>query len=345
MKAKQLLLSAALLLTFTVNAQDVHFSQIPMTPLVLNPAEAALGHNVQAIINYKDQWRSVTSPYRTFNVSADFAVLRKPGGNRLGLGVNVFSDKAGEANMGTTTGLLHLSGVVAANDMNLFSAGISGGFGQRTLQYDKLSWDNQYDGMAYDPSRPSREPSTFANHSYLDLSAGLAWFYGKNHSTLSSKDALTINVGFAAHHLNKPVYSFYGENSQRLPVKLIAHGTADIGLKNTSLILEPSYLVMIQGGHREITPGMMVKYVPHEASRYTGRVKASAFGLGGYFRVKDAFVVATRYEFSNWAIGMSYDVNVSNLKTVSNARGGFEVSLRYMSPSPFSSGNSSRLFD
>jgi hypothetical protein len=102
---------------------------------------------------------------------------------------------------------------------------------------------------------------------------------------------------------------------------------------------------MIQGGHHEITAGMMFKYLMQDASKYTGRKKPSAFALGGYYRFADAFVVATRYEFSNFSIGMSYDINMSDLKTASRSKGGFEVSLRFVNPSPFGKSSSSKLFD
>jgi type IX secretion system PorP/SprF family membrane protein len=328
-------------------AQDVHFSQMPETPLLLNPAEAALGHDVLAIINYKDQWKSIstTSAYKTFNVSGDFAFMKKPNGNHLGLGVDVFSDKAGDGAMATTTGQLHLSGVISANDNNSFSAGIYGGFGQRSLQYDKLYWDNQYDGMNYNSGLPSGEPATFANHTYVDFGAGLGWFYGKGHSTLSSNDQKTFNAGIALQHINQPSYSFYGDGGQKLPMRLVQHATADIGIKNWNVVLEPTYIVMIQGGHHEITAGMLFKYIMQDASKYTGRKKPAAFSLGGYYRYSDAFIIATRYEFSNYSIGMSYDLNLSNLKTASKSKGGFEISLRFMSPNPFGKTTTTKLFD
>lgn len=348
MKTKKLFLAAAAasFLPFVAFAQDIHFSQLTETPLLLNPAQTAMSHKVMAILNFKDQWKSVSNvPYRTFNFCADYAYAKKPSGSHLGVGLNVFSDKAGDGAMGTTTGQLHLSGVLAANDKNLLSLGLFGGFGQRSLSYDKLYWDNQYDGSAYNAALPTGEPGTFGNHTYADFGAGLAWFYGEGHSTLSSKDALTFNAGFALHHINQPVYSFYGAGEQKLPMKFVAHGNADIGLKNKNLVLQPSYIVMLQGGHREINAGMMFKYVLQEASHYTGRKKPAAFVLGCYYRFSDAAVILTGYEFSNYRIGLSYDLNVSDLNTASKSKGGFEVSLRFMSPSPFGKGSSSKLFD
>ncbi|TND09478.1 MAG: hypothetical protein FD123_1284 [Bacteroidetes bacterium] len=337
MKKKLLILPLVFVVFAEANAQDIHFSQITATPLLLNPSQAGLGHDVLAIINYKDQWRSVAtaSAYRTFNTSADFSLLKKPSGTHLGMGVNIFSDKAGDANMGTTTGQLHLSGVLGVNDNNLVSAGIFGGYGQRSLQYDKLYWDNQYDGVQYNSALPSGEPQTFANYGYLDIGAGMSWFFSAGHSTLSSNDAKLFNLGVAFHHLNKPVYSYYGNSDERLPMKIILHGNADIGIKNYNLVLQPSYIVMLQHAHREITPGLVFKYITKESSKYTGRKKASAFMLGGYFRMKDAIVATAGYEFSSWAIGMSYDINISDLSTATNARGGFEISLRYILPNPF----------
>lgn len=337
MKKQILLLPLIFILISDTNAQDIHFSQFTATPLLLNPSQAALGHDVLAIVNYKDQWRSVAtaSAYRTFNASADFAVMKKENGSHLGLGVNIFSDKAGDANMGTTTGQLHVAGVLGIDDNNLISGGLFGGYGQRSLQYDKLYWDNQYDGSQYNSSLPSGEPQNFANYGFLDVGAGASWFYSEGHSTLSSNDARLFNLGVAVHHLNRPKYSYYGNGEDRLPIKVMFHGTADIGIKNWSLVLQPSYLVMLQGAHREITPGLNFKYITQESSKYTGRKKASAFYLGAYFRMKDAVVANAGYEFSSWSIGTSYDINISDLSVATKARGGFEISLRYMLPNPF----------
>jgi type IX secretion system PorP/SprF family membrane protein len=338
--------AATFFLPLFLSAQDVHFSQMTETPLLLNPAEAGLAHPYEGIINFKDQWRSVTStPYRTYNVCGDMAFLVKNNGSHLGAGLNVFSDKAGDGQMGTTAGSLHLSGILAANDRNLLSVGLYGGFGQCSLSDDKLYWDKQYDGMNFDANRPTFEPTAVGNFSFSDFGAGVAWNYGKIHSTMSAGDDKTFNAGFSVQHINQPAYSFYGENGNHLPMKFVAHGNADIGLKNKNLILEPSYIVFLQGGHHEINAGMLVKMVMQDASHYTGRKKPGAFIIGGYYRLGDAVVVATGYEFSGFRIGLSYDVNLSDLKTASKARGGFEVALRYSSPNPFGKGGSSKSFD
>jgi len=56
--------------------------------------------------------------------------------------------------------------------------------------------------------------------------------------------------------------------------------------------------------------------------------------LGGYYRTGDAAMITAGVEFKGFRIGVSYDYNVSDLKTASNGDGGFELSIRYIAPNP-----------
>ena len=54
-----------------VLSQDIHFSQSASgrTPLIINPALTGIfkgDHRV--LINYKDQWRSIDTPYKTYDL-------------------------------------------------------------------------------------------------------------------------------------------------------------------------------------------------------------------------------------------------------------------------------------
>lgn len=328
---KRMTATAVLLLPFTASAQDIHFSQFTQAPLLLNPANTGLAHDMSVYVNYKDQWRSVTNnPFKTFNMSADMTFMQRKSGSHAGVGINFFSDKAGDGAMRTTTGQLHLSGVIALNDASFLSAGIYGGFGQRSLNYSNLYWDNQFIGGQLDLTAPSGEPTTFANRSYADVGAGLAYYYGTGNNTISSNDAWNLTIGFSAWHLNQPAYTYYGATDNKLPLKFVAHGNAEIGIKNFSLVVEPGYLVMIQGGHHEINAGALFKYWMQEASVYTGRKKPIAWVLGGYYRVGDAVNLVTGFEMYPFRVGFSYDINLSRLTPASQSRGGFEVSLRFM---------------
>jgi len=55
----------------SVYSQDLHFSQFNETPSLVNPALTGSQYVMRASIIYKDQWGSVTVPYRTYGASYD----------------------------------------------------------------------------------------------------------------------------------------------------------------------------------------------------------------------------------------------------------------------------------
>jgi hypothetical protein len=52
--------------------------------------------------------------------------------------------------------------------------------------------------------------------------------------------------------------------------------------------------------------------------------------VGGFLRWKDAFIPVVKVDMRSLSVALSYDVNVSQLKTASQGRGGFELSLSYI---------------
>ena len=53
------------------------------------------------------------------------------------------------------------------------------------------------------------------------------------------------------------------------------------------------------------------------------------FSAGAFMRWKDAMIPVAKMEYKPFTISVSYDANVSQLKTASNSRGGFELSISY----------------
>ena len=330
-----LYLLLALIISSSSIAQDIHFSQFDETPVQLNPSNVGVHHEIQVIANYKNQWQSVASPFKTFAMSLDTRLLKRKK-NHIGLGFDFFNDKAGDANVTTNQFNVSLSGIVPISRKSLFSGGLVCGYASHTINTGGLTWGNQYNGMAYQGSLSSGEPITVSNASYFDMGAGLNYSYGTDEMYISANNARKLNLGVAVFHANQPVYSFYGDASQKLYTKFVFNGNAAIGVNNTNLILKPSYIVLLQGPSKEVTPGMMFQYILQESSKYTGNKKPAAISLGGYYRIGDAFIAVVKFEYANYEIGFSYDVNLSQLKTVSSTRGGFEISLRFVAPSMFS---------
>ena len=52
--------------------------------------------------------------------------------------------------------------------------------------------------------------------------------------------------------------------------------------------------------------------------------------VGSWLRTKDAGCFVVAMDYGNINVGLSYDLNYSELKQASNKRGGFELSFRYI---------------
>lgn len=334
MKKTFLISVISVIIAISCYGQDIHFSQFHQTPLQINPALTGVFKGDQRVIlNYKDQWGSVIeNPFTTYALSIDAAMFKRQWANGyLGAGLFVFSDKAGKSEFGTTQVSLSLSGIVPLNNKQLVSVGLQGGFAQRGIQNTNLIWDNEYtDGTSYDPTLNSGRPS----FGFGDFSGGLHWRYGSDASTLSSNDALGVNAGVAFFHINRPKQDF-NLSIDKLYTKLAFHGGGFIGIKNTNVVLLPSVLFLMQGPSIETNAGIMFKYILKQQSKYTKFVKGSAISIGGHLRIGDAFIPSVLLEVANFAVGVSYDINVSSLNVASSGRGGLEISLRYINPNPF----------
>ena len=187
----------------------------------------------------------------------------------------------------------------------------------------------------YDASLSSGETFASNGFSYFDAGTGIVYSYKDGDDYTPSNDGKSFNVGFAAYHVNKPKYSFMNNSSERLSVRYSAFANAIIGQRNSNWSFLPGVYYQLQGKAQEILIGSSVKYCVSEGSDVTGFNKSTYVSFGAYFRTKDAFILRAMLEWSDFSIGLAYDVNVSNLRTVSNTKGGAEIFLRYNMGSGF----------
>ncbi|MBI3510312.1 MAG: PorP/SprF family type IX secretion system membrane protein [Bacteroidetes bacterium] len=330
--------AAAFILPLFSFAQDIHFSQFYLTPLTQNPSLAGLHHDMQAIVNYKDQWQSVSnSPYRTMAFSYDMRLNKKKAKKGFcAAGVNFFSDKSGDSKMTTTQANFTFAYHVFLNKYNTIGGGLQAGFFQRSISYSDLTWGNQFNGSNYDGSLPNGEPNGGTTFSRFDLSGGVVYNFNNTSGDIKVTDNhdLRFTGGVAFFHPQHSAYSFYG-NPENLYMKYVVHGNAVISIPNSNIAVLPGFMYYRQGPAQEIFAGWLVRYKLKQDSKYTGFEKGAAFSLGAFYRAKDAIAVCSLLEYSKYAIGVSYDVNISPLRAASSARGGIEITLRFVNPNPF----------
>jgi type IX secretion system PorP/SprF family membrane protein len=307
-------------------SQDIHFSQSFASPLSLNPASSGnFDGTFRLNCNYKDQWRSVSKPYKTIYAAADYiAFKKKKTGNYFGIGLSFYNDQAGTSNFATNAVSLSLAYNVKMNKYNFLAAGLGFGFAQKSFNVNGLKWDNQFNGTAYDANLATEESIFNQRVNYMDFSAGLLW-------NVIANDKNKITIGASVFHLNKPNQAFSKTSRDPLDPKIVIHANAQfrIGQRNSSFV--PIVVFTNQGKLNEITAGGMIKYDLGLQSKYTGINKPSFLSLGLLHRVNDAVIAILNIEYKQvYKFGFSYDINASGLTKASKGRGGIELHIGYI---------------
>ncbi len=298
-----------------VDAQDIHWSQINNNPLFQNPSNAGnFDGDYRFVGNYKDQWRSVTIPYSTLSVSVDKKSEKRPA---LGYGLLFFHDVAGDGFFRTIELQFNGSYALSFKDKrHSLRFGINLGLNNRQVNWDVLHFDNQFNGITFDPSLATNE--NFQTGQNTNLSLGLGSIY-----TFQLSENKKINIGYGAYNINQPNQGFYSAIVKR-DVRHAIFITGQYPL-NIDWDLLPSINSSFQGVYSELLVGSAAKYTL-EKTVYAYK----AIYAGIYLRNKDAFILHAGMDYQNWFVGLSYDLNFSKLVPASNARGGFEIAVKYI---------------
>jgi len=330
-------------------SQDFHFSLYNENPLLINPALAGSNYVMRASAIYRTQWSSIATPFTTYGVSFESrfkasnwekadpkkTMIFKKSTNRMAGGISIYNDKAGEAKVGTFVTNLTYAMFFPLNKNSNISLGLQGGFAQRKMDESKLIYGRQYDGYTYDVNLPTGETYSRQSLMYGDIGSGIAYTFNRAERSIAANDQINAQVGFSAFHLTRPQQNFMNGESDRLYRKYVFHGNLLFGIPNSLIGIAPTWLIEMQGPSKKIMAGMMVKYYIKDDSKYTGFLKRSSIGIGANYRTGDAIVTTILVEVGRFAIGYSYDINISKLANASNGRGGSEITLRMMTPTAF----------
>ena len=307
-----------LIFSISLNAQDIHFSQFNASYLNLNPALTGnFDGTYRFNANFRNQWSSIAEPFRTFAFSVE---KRSPFYQvpNLHLGLSFFNDEAGLGGLQQTQVNINVGYDYALNQDSTFIAlgGIQAGYSARSINFNAFSFDQQYNGVRFNENLNNGENFNQNTTSSLNLAAGLGFAYLIDH-----RKKITANASF--FNLSRPDQNFQ-EVSVPLELRSNFSLSADYMLAE-DLDLLPSVLYSQQGDFSELVIGSNVRY-RFEKDRSLG---TNLYG-GLWYRNKDAFIVQLGLDYQQWNFGLSYDLNVSDLRTATNRRGGLELALTYI---------------
>ena len=310
----------------TVCGQDFQLSGYNQLPVNINPAMTGFIEKgkSRAMATHRNQWSSIlnTDAFKTYAASYEHRICDN---NFWGLGGFVMTDKSGSPSFNTTQALFSLSYHHKLSSGTHLAVGINTGLLNYRID-DNLAFSEQFDGnVGFDTALPNFENTDNFNSDLLDLGAGLLW-YKANTQTRGSSFQWHLGLAFQ-HLIPSSQYTFTqssNQNSINLRVKKTVHGGLNWKFnKNRKLAFK----------------GIFQWQVPHWQLTSGFYLQLSSIKIGAAARITqnqpkeiappllDAIILSLSYQVNNTSFGMSYDLNVSPLRTATNYKGGFEVTI------------------
>jgi type IX secretion system PorP/SprF family membrane protein len=301
--------------------QDIVFSQFYELPMLRNPALAGIFNgNFRLTGAYRNQWQSVTVPYRTMALGAEIKILRGLyEGDFLTTGVQVTNDIAGDSKLQRTQifPVLNYHKLLNEEKSTFLSIAFMGGPVNERFDPGKLQFDDQFVNGAYASSNPTRQQFNSTHFTYLDASVGVSF------KTLIN-ESINVYAGTGLFHITRPRVAFTHDYDVRLNKKWVINaGLSAWTSEVDKIVVYADYF--IQGGDRLAQGGVLLSHSFDE----TGAEATMSIAAGATYRWKDAFIPVLKLYTNKLGIGLSYDVNISKLRTASQYRGGFELTLSY----------------
>jgi len=293
----------------------MHFGHFFNTPLMINPAKSGQFDGEWRLhANYRDQWRSITVPYRSYAFSGDYRPLLLGFPLQVGAGLYLLNDHAGDGQLNTQK--IYFSAAVAKNFEALhlhLSLGAGYGNVQQHTDFSKYRFDRQWTDHGFDAHLATGEKKGEARYSYRDLTLGLYTLYrpDKTHEW---------HLSYSVAHSLVPLYSFY--NQSRLGRRHFLEGGAGLRFDNQWLA-EPAFFFSWQKAASEFLIGGNLHY-------YLQNNPVERLSAGVWWRASGDAIPAIGLSFRGVESMLSYDFNLYDIRQASKTLGGFELSMKYI---------------
>ena len=302
-------------------SQDPSFSQFFTSPLNINPAlTARINSKWRVISNLRDQWIGPASPYASGTISYDTRALEKYMSENtvFGIGGMLMYDQAMRSIYKASFASLNLSYnvLLAEGDFqHRLGIGVGGIYGNKRVDFSRLYFAEQFIGNGFDQNLPSGEHALSNMKPYLSSSVGMLY---SATGTLSNFD-----IGGAVYHINKPKQTFMQDPHQYLAPRWVGHANFETYLNDVFLLTTNGIYQRQSKTNYFSVGGALGYYLSNDY--YTQKDVLVSFGL--WYWSNNAIIPYVGLSYSNFQVGLSYDVTVSKLRQADPRPKTFEISL------------------
>lgn len=323
--ASVVIVIANIFYTLNLSAQDMHLSQFWRAETALNPGAVGMsGDSYRFHLHQRTQWAKLASkPFLTEVFSFDMPY------DRFGIGATIVNNTMGAGNLNEFHFLPAISfQITENNDIHHLCAGVQPGFIYKSINISNLLFDSQYNDVTgeYDANLPNEENFIKNREMLFDLGFGAYYYTRHPLDAFKGKTAFSgiipVYGGFSAFHLTQPKEKYFGSGN-------VQHrrwvGYAGAMYKfHQDFGVEGNVLYMRQAKNNDLSMGLLVHYHLKQGTDHY------FINAGAHYRWKDAVIPQIGFSWREFNVGLSYDINVSSLKTYSRGRGGFEIAITYL---------------
>jgi type IX secretion system PorP/SprF family membrane protein len=274
--------------------QDPMYSQYQFNGLIINPAYAGTHDVLSAALLYRNQWVGLPGAPKTFTFSAD-APFRK---NKVGLGLDIISDKIG---VSSKTGIFGIYSYKIPFAKNTLSLGLQFGFNFFSSNYTGVQFSNQ----------DNKSDNAFSvNYSDGYPNFGLGAYYYSEKFYLGVSLPQFVNQTFLNKFFSKPeVYRYDQANHFFLTSGYVFKINNDLSIK----------------------PSLLMKYVngaPIEMDLNATAWFYELLGLGISYRSMDAINALSEVKVTpQLFLGYAFEYSLTSIRNYNS--GTHEIMLRY----------------
>lgn len=318
-----------LLIAGMATAQDVGFSQYYDQPMLRNPALAGIfTGDIRVTASYRNQWQSVTVPYRTFGLSTEIKFpVNVAQDDNLTVGLQLLRDVAGDSQFSTTQVMpaINYSLPLSKTRTSYLSVGFMGGSMQQRFDPTKLVFNDQYlegNNGTFTVLPYTNQTFNRTSVNYFDLSTGISY-------NGQFKEDIDYFVGVGMFHITQPKVGFFQEKTILLNRKLAFN--AGLSLPTNELDKLVFYADYFREYDHQFNPvhinvlqaGAMISH------DFSGGEGDQLITGGVIYRMNDAIVPVIQLQQYRFTLGLSYDISIDKLAAAARYRGGFELVLSY----------------
>lgn len=301
-------------------AQYPVFSHLDWMQTQFNPSFLGVNRQEKILLDYNNSWISNEVNSKQGVLQYDRAFIRTNDRNLGGIGVSIFNNRVDYKEVfNRFQASASAAYAVSLSNSVYLNLGLQGSYHDDNVNNAGLLTGSQYvPGRGFDPGIGSNEPGTNQKVNYFGLSTGLFLYQ-------ETDDVLPDNYfGFSVMNINRPVNSFYEQDSRLAPQFNVMGGIRILEGMKSRLLGEAWYNTTNQRSN--VTLGA-IYHIDNLINTKSGSDDISMRMVSRY-SLNHKFVIGAQLLFPNVTAGFTYDIPIPDA-TERTYDTGFEILLAF----------------